>query len=71
MVIMSSLSVVRVVMMMRGRIHRHFRCLMVVNAQFLVVSRTRWPTQHCGRNRAADGQQYGKQYQEPDAKRSH
>jgi len=59
------------VMMMRGRIHRHMRRGVLVNALFLMVSRTGRRAQHRRRYRAPDGEQDGKQYQEPDTKRFH
>jgi len=68
---MTRLSGSRMVMMMRGRIHRHMRPGLVVSALFLMVSRAGWCAQHRRPHRAADGEQDGKQYQEPDTKRFH
>jgi hypothetical protein len=64
-------SVVSVVMMMRGRIHRHLRRLLFVNAQLLLMTHTGWRAKHCRRHRTADGKQDGQQYQEPGAKCFH
>ena len=55
-------SVVSVVMMMRGRIHRHLRRLVVVNAQLLLMTLTGWRAKHCRCNRTPDGEQDGQQY---------
>jgi len=44
---------------------------LLVNALFLMVSRTGRRAQHRRRYRAPDGEQDGKQYQEPDTKRFH
>lgn len=68
---MTRLSGGRMVMMMRGRIHRHMRHGVLVNALFLMVSRTGRRARHRRRYRAPDGEQDGKQYQEPDTKRFH
>ena len=43
---MTVLCMVGVVMMMRGRVHHQLRHLVVVNAQFLVVSYAGWRAQH-------------------------
>lgn len=67
-------SEVDIVTMMRGRIHRHMRHVVAVNSVFLMVlmvSHAGWCAQHGCRHSAPGGEQDGKQYQEPDAKRFH
>jgi hypothetical protein len=59
------------VMMMRGRILHQVRHPMVVNARFPIVSHADRRAHHRCRHCAPDGEEYCKQYQEPDASGFH